>query len=52
LSLVIKEEHNLRMPGNRVLRRTYRIKEEAAGDWRKYIIKIFIVFTLHQIPLE
>jgi len=41
------------MPGNKVLRRTYRINERGSSRrWRKYIIKIITVFTLHQIPLE
>jgi hypothetical protein len=37
---------------NRVLRRIIRPnREEVNGDWKKYIMRSFIICTLHQILL-
>jgi hypothetical protein len=46
----LREKRRLRVYENRVLRKIFGPKtEEVAGEWRRYIMRSFMVSTLHQI---
>jgi hypothetical protein len=49
LSLILREEHRLRVFENRVLRRTFgRKMDEVTGSWKNCIMRSFIAYTLLQ----
>jgi hypothetical protein len=49
-SLTVREEHRLRVFGNRVLRRIFgQNRDEVTGGWNTCIITSFITFTFRQI---
>jgi hypothetical protein len=49
-SLILEEDHRLRVFENRVLRRIFGPKrDEVIGGWRKLHKRSFVLCTLHQI---
>jgi hypothetical protein len=49
LSVTLREEHRLNMLENIVLRRIFDSKkQEVTKVWRKCIMNIFIICTLHE----
>jgi hypothetical protein len=49
-SLILREEHRLRVFENRVLRRIFGPKgDEVTGGWRNYIMRSFITCTFPQV---
>jgi hypothetical protein len=51
-SLILREEHRLRVFENRVLRGIFGPKgDEVIGEWRKFTVGSFIICTHHQILL-
>jgi hypothetical protein len=52
-SLTLREEHRLGVFENRVLRRIFGPKrDEVTGEWRKLLMKSFMICTRHQVLLE
>jgi hypothetical protein len=50
LSLILREEHRLRVFENRVLRKIFRPKrDEVIGGWRTCIMRSFITCILCQV---
>jgi hypothetical protein len=48
--LTLREEHRLRVFKNRVLRRIFgQRRDEVMGEWRKLIMRSFMICTLHQV---
>jgi hypothetical protein len=48
-SLIVREEHRLRVLENRVLRRILGPKrDKVTGEWRKLNKRSFVICTLHQ----
>jgi hypothetical protein len=53
LSLTLREEHRLRVLGNRLLRKIFGPKRvEVIGVRRKLLVKSFVIFTLPQVQFE
>jgi hypothetical protein len=51
-SLTVRKEFRFMVFENRVLRRKFGPgREEAAGGWRRCIMRIFIIYTPHEIFL-
>jgi hypothetical protein len=51
-SLLLREEHRLRVFENRVLRKILGPKrDEATGGWRQFVMKNFIISILNKILL-
>jgi hypothetical protein len=49
-SLILREEHKLRMFENRMLRRIFGVKRYGVvGGWRNCIMRSFMICTLHQV---
>jgi hypothetical protein len=49
LSLILREEHRLRVFENRVLRIFGEKSDEVTGRLRKCILRNFITYTLHKV---
>jgi hypothetical protein len=50
LFLTLRDEHRLRVFENRMLRRIFVPKrEEMMGEWRKCIMRSFMIFTHRQV---
>jgi hypothetical protein len=50
LSLILREKHKLRLFENWVLRGVFGPnKDEVAGEWRKFIMRSFMICTPHPI---
>jgi hypothetical protein len=49
-SLILREEHRLRVFENKVLRRIFGPrKDEVNGGWRNCIMRSFVICTLRQV---
>jgi hypothetical protein len=49
-SLTLREKHSLRVFENRVLRRIFGPKrDEVTEEWRKFIMRSFVICTLRQV---
>jgi hypothetical protein len=49
-SLTLREERRLRVFENRLLRRIFGLKrDEVTGEWRKVIMRSFVICTPHPI---
>jgi hypothetical protein len=48
-SLILREEHRLRVFENRILRRIFGPKQDENGEWRSSTMRNFIVCTVHLI---
>jgi hypothetical protein len=51
-SFTLREEHSLRVYGNRVLRRIYGTKRKWWEAGEDYIMRSFVTCMLHQIVLK
>jgi hypothetical protein len=50
LSLALREEHRLKEFENRVLRKIFGPKgDEVTGEWRKLLMRSFVICTLRQV---
>jgi hypothetical protein len=49
-TLALREEHRMRVFENRVLRRIFEPKrDEVTGDWRKLLMRSFVICILRQV---
>ena len=48
-SLILREERRLRVFENRILRQIFGLKRDANGECRDFIMRTFIVRTVHVI---